>query len=1025
MTDDVIKRDIIDNTEPKMRDVLNSEIPRAEQMDISTGYFDVPGYGMLRDELEKSVEKRGFFLRLLLGREAILPKEDSFEKYARRYNPDNEGISSVKSSLEDTELTSKTLDDTASLIALLERPNVEVRQGVNRFNHSKCYILGNNSVFIGSSNFTAGGMTQNYELNAGLYQPGINRDARRWFDRMWDAASKDTKQELIDTLKQSKFGAPPDPFPVYMKMLFERFRPLFENMDQDVPKYSRTLTKFQQDAVQTCMFIMSDFDGVIIADATGLGKTNMGIEIMRQKVLKEGKRVMLVAPHQVLHSMWEEKLDQVDINVRTTLTMETLGRETVLNNPHMYKNIDLVVIDESQNFRSRGANRRKNLMKLMTIGKRKQVVLLTATPVNNSIMDLYYQLSIITGGDDSYFYKTVGIADLYRHMKEAAGKEGISQGLDKIQQLLDTVMVRRTRSYIKDVYRDDRIGGKEIKFPTRRYLPINYSINDLFGNIFEKMVNDIEGLTMAPYGIERYDTTLSDDEKRKHRVMGKIQVVLLLKRFESSVKAVTDSLENKMNLYRYIRGVLDEGLILRVGDFNKIIIKWRAVESGEEPDTEDDEDPKMEFFLKEIKKIQKEPIGRGYDVASLKRDMDADMEVLKNLLDDVKKITVDTKIDEVIKTIMRDKALETGGKKVLIFTEYTTTAKYITHELRKKFPGHTTECIMGITHRDTRIKYIRRFAPKANLSEDDGLSEPEIDILVSTEVLSEGQNLQDCNYVVNYDLPWNPMRIVQRTGRVDRLTSVHDTIHTRACFPDTELDGFLKLVGKVIGKIGVVNDTVGLDEEVLGEIPTPKQFNGTLTKRIMTLAGKGDGDPDGLVQKMEQESDIMPATSPISELGRYIKEMGIETMKEIPMGRRSGKRGAGEKAILAYMQERPRRHVYFVSYDFASGKASIPDDYFDAIRTAACTENTQKYLPMDGPDNRRSFELLFEIDQKARKAIRENNERAIPNLREQLGNNLQRHSKNISKISEIIVDEIRHGKITIDEGKTVTDIVKS
>ena len=1010
-----IKKDIIENTDVTMQNILNSEIPHVKQLDISTGYFDVKGYGMIRNTLDTAARDESFCMRLLLGKEAILSQEGSFEKYAKQYN---ESIAerSVKASLDDTEPSVESRDNTTGLIKLLEQENIHVRLGASRFNHSKCYILGDNSVFIGSSNLTAGGMTGNYELNAGLYQPGVTKQTRTWFERMWDN-THDTKQQLIDVLKQSKFGVPPMPYQIYMKILFERFRPLLENVDHN-SKESKILTKFQQDAVHVGQFIVSEYGGVIIADATGLGKTNMGIELIRQKVLKEGKRVLLIAPSQVLHSMWREKLKEVDINVRETLTMESLGRDAIIDTLEKYKNIDLVLIDESQNFRSKNANRRNNLMKLMSVGKKKQAILLTATPINNSLMDLYYQLSIITGGNDSYFYRTIGIQDLYKHMRDAANKD-LTAGLEKIQQLLDFVMVRRTRSYIKDTYPNDKIGGKAIKFPTHQYAPIRYSLSDLFGNIFQKVLDDISSLTMAPYGLGWYNKSMTDEQKRKERRAAHLQITLLLKRFESSVEAIRISLENKINLYKYIKKVLDEGKILRVRDFNKIIKKWNSAESGEESDT--DEDETMRFLLKEIKEIPKEEI-RNYDVESLKKDMQKDLEILENLLEEIKKITVDTKIDKVIETILLERVLENESKKILIFTEYTATARYITKKLQEKFPKNSIECITGNTKQPTRINYIRRFAPNANLLEDETLDVREIDILVSTEVLAEGQNLQDCNYVINYDLPWNPMRIVQRTGRVDRLTSAYDVIHTRACYPDKDLDDILRLMGKLIDKIHVVDEVIGGDSEILGEAPTPKQFNGTI-QRITVLAGK-DG-ADSIIKEIERESDVMPALSPINELGRYVNKKGIDFMKEIPMGCRSGKKGESQKAVLAYLQEKPERRVHLIQYDFKTEKASVSDDDSKAIKLMSCKHDTSKYLPMDGVDNHESFAILLKIDQKSRKAVKTENDTVSLYLKDLNSKKHQKHHKNVQEIHKIVMNAIIQGKIIKDEGKEVIHIIKS
>ena len=1019
-----IRADIVDNARNgiTMEKVLNSEIPGIGQLDISTGYFNVEGYGMLRKSLEATVNDDSFAMRLLLGKEAIMPTEGSFEKYAERYRDDGGEALSIKTGLDDTDLTEDSRTDTASLVALLERQKVEVRIGTSRFNHSKCYILGDNAVFIGSSNLTRGGLVGNYELNAGLYQPFQVEHAREWFDGMWKRG-KDAKKDLVAILNQSKFGAPPEPFEVYMKMLFERFRPLLGKSDLDT-RAALPLAKFQQDAVRTGLLIMSDFGGTIIADATGLGKTNMGMEIMRQKILREGKKALLIAPAQVLRSMWEEKLKDVDFRVRETLTTESISRDTILDNLAKYRNVDLVVIDESQNFRSKSAGRRKNLMKLMSIGKRKQVVMLSATPINNSLMDLYYQLSIITGADDSYFYRTVGIPNLYRHMRDAANKEGMQQGLEKVQQLLDSVMVRRTRSYIKSVYKDDRINGAEIKFPRHEYAPIKYSLSELYGNIFGRILADIGSLTMAPYGIGQYDKDIPEEERKQHRVRAHFQTILLLKRFESSVEAVRISLNNKTNLYRHVRGVLNRGKILRIRDFNRIMVKWNSIEGDVDPNMDMDEDDKAEFFMNEIKKIESEKIGRRYDLGRLKSDMDHDLKVLGRLLEAVDEITLDTKLVAVESVIRREQALKKEGRKVLIFTEYTATARYITKHLHKNFKKMTVECLTGRTGQDDRRKYIRRFAPDANLLEDEKLNEKEIDILVSTEVLAEGQNLQDCNYVINYDLPWNPMRIVQRIGRVDRLTSRHRVIHSRACYPDMELDKILNLFAKLIDKISTVNTFIGLESELLGEVPTRRQFGGTTAPRIRALAGVG-GESEKVMGDLEQESDVMPKTTPMNELVKYVKERGIDAMKEIPMGRRSGKRGDGQKAIIAYLQTKPERRVYFVVYDYKNDRAHVPDDDFDAIQAAACGADEPKYLPMDGADNRESFEHLLKIDGKARGAIREKNDKVLEYVKAIRSDKKKLYEKNVTAINQVVTEGVIHGGISREDGKSVMKIIKS
>lgn len=1021
MTVEKIQQDIIDNSRGhNMGAILNSEIANTDTFDVSTGYFDVRGYDVLRGTLEEKVPDPRFHMRLLMGKEAILTGEDSFEKYARQHGRDVEDSSSLKSSIDQAELTPSSRESITGLVNLLKNDNVEVRMGKRRFNHSKCYIT-KSAAFIGSSNFTGAGMAGNYELNAGIYQPILVDHTREWFEKMWKMG-KDTKQELIETLLRSKFGAPATPYEIYMKMLFERFKPMLATDDAEPPSYGETLTKFQRDAVRTAMSIISEYSGVIIADATGLGKTNMGLEIVRQKVLKEGKKVLLIAPAQVLDSMWGEKLKDVGANVRERISMEALGREDMLDKLKKFKNIDFVLIDESQNFRSKNANRRINLMKLMTMGKRKQAVLLTATPINNSIMDLYYQLSIITLEQDDYFARTIGIPNLYKHMTSAANKEGgLQQGLEKIEQLLDMVMVRRTRSFIKDVYKDDKINGKQIEFPKHEYSPIRYSLSKYYGNIFEEILNDINSLNMTPYRMDWYNHSLPQDERDKHEIRAHLQVILLLKRFESSTEAVKISIKNKIKLYEYVARILRGGKILRAGDFNSIMIKWRA----QELDDDADEEQQTEFFLNEIAAIETEDIGNDYDTGLINEHLTHDLDVLESLLSKVEGVKRDKKLDKVIDSIQEDGALnprdDVSGK-VLIFSEYAATAKYITKVLADEFGEKTVECITGDTKTERRMQMIKRFSPKSNLTEDEDLDGKDIDILVSTEVLSEGQNLQDCNYVINYDLPWNPMRIVQRTGRIDRLTSTFGVIRARACFPDEELDRILKLVGKVITKIKNANKTVGLDSELLGEVPNEKQYNGTIVERIKVLAKPGE-DADGLISDLQREADIMPQITPMNEISRYVKKMGMEFMQEIPMGRRTGKKGDGNGAILAYLQEKPNRRVYFVRYDFKTQKADVPDDEFDVIRDVRCAVDAPIHLPMDEVDHQKSFDLLLRMDREARVAIREKNDYVMEYAKKkQTGTVYNEFIKVSEEIKNVVVDA---ENISGDDGETVYSILDS
>jgi len=1042
-----IKADIIDNSQNgiTMESILNSEIPHVEHFDVSTGYFNIGGFVLLQKTLMRAIKNDSFSTRLLLGKESLRPEESSFEKYAQQYQQKVEEAVSIKTDLERQGGDIKLKNSTNDLIRFLERENTQVRLGTNRFNHSKCYILGNNSVFIGSSNFTQGGLTKNYELNAGLYQPGVAAQTRKWFERMWDN-STDIKQTLVDILKQSKFGVPPTPFEIYVKMLFERFLPQIGEMKNggDVPMSD--LAQFQKEAVRVGLSIISEYNGVLIADSTGLGKTNMGISILRHKISNERKRAMLIAPAQVKDSMWVEKLRDADLSVRHILSHDEISRYKI-DDFAKFRKVDFVLIDESQGFRSHNAKRRENLMTLLDTGKRKQVVLLSATPINNSLMDLYYQLLLITGDDPSYFANSIGITDLYKHMRDAASQNK-KIGLEKIQQLLDTIMIRRTRSYIQEVYPNDKINGMKLKFPKHDYAPIRYNLSTMYPGLFQNMAEESTRLTMAPYGIEYYNNTLSEAERDRSKVTAHLQKIMLLKRFESSVAAGKISLDNKIIMYKYVLRVLEEnkGKILRVPEFNKIMLKWNAVDDGENLDYGRESDEQEEYFVEQIKEIDLDD-GKNHNMNSLKKDIRADLYVLKNMRESLSDVKLDTKLHAVFEQIKVDKALEKkNGKsgKVLIFTEYAATARYLLEKLggavlkgkqakreggklvrnnKGLFPLKTAiEIITGDTSPKERRKRIRAFAPISNSAEDEPFAGDEIDVLISTEILSEGQNLQDCNYVINYDLPWNPMRIVQRTGRVDRLTSKFDTIYSRACYPDKELDGLLQLMGILARKIRMVDSTIGDEGSILGIPVTPRTIKGSTADRLSVL-GK-PGEHGGIILELQREADMMPATSLMNIISSYVKKIGIEEMKAVPMGRRSGKKGKGQKTVLAYLQEKPHRHVHFVTYDYKTNRATVVDETA-AMSLVKCEVEEQTYLPMDAhSDSQKSFEELVRIDQIARSAIQNRNTQI---LEEKLrGDDLigRKRKKVVNDVESTLIHAYTNGQIAPDVANHVLDMIK-
>lgn len=977
-----LKNDIIDNRKIKAGDYINSYLPIIEHLDISTGYFDIEGYAIIRDGLEAQLDKSTKFeFRLLMGADSIrikVPK--SFEELMDQ-TTDNSSTGPWPDIAEDdtasleTSIASMNLgsgqDAINGLRRMLEKKAVQVRRGKSRFNHSKCYILGNEAVLVGSSNLTRPGLgaanedsRYNYELNASLRTMAATTEVQGWFNDMWDM-SEDVKEDVMCVLKHSKFGDPAKPFDVYLQMVFEKFKQRFVDSVKasEYTDVMSELAPFQTEAVLNALEMMGDWGGALVSDSVGLGKTHIGLDIIQRKV-SERKRVLLVAPRQVLDTVWIPKLKDALFKVEM-VGMEEIGRRDFAERIHQYRRVDVVVIDESHGFRNAHTNRHLNMMKLVTVRDR-QVVLMSATPYNNTLLDIYHQMLIMTGGDKHRF-ADLEIPDMESYFKEIV-RQGTKSAMDRVQPLLETVMVRRTRDYIKDKHPDTKIGGRKIKFPKRDYDSILYEMP--FPDIYKEVSDTIMGLHMTPYGLEQYNMTISEEERDKRGGTAHLQNVLLIKRFESSIEAVSTSLGRMRRLYEIMLGIFRKDRMIARKDLNKITILWNRLESSGWEDAGDDaqSDERMfEYIITEMKNYDYIN-SKDYDMDTILRHMEHDVKQLKALIEHIDRMRpFDKKFDAVADRILSDNALTKESKKVLIFTEYTDTAEYVHKRIQEKFRKSKVFLLTGDTDKKTRIKIMQMFAPEANYANEAGVTE-RADILVCTEVLSEGQNLQDCNYIVNYDLPWNPVRIVQRIGRLDRLTSTWDTLHSRQCFPDERLNEQVDLKGIVLSKVNDMSNLGLLDADLLGVGANPKQFTEAMS-RLAIIAGADKEAAADVWKAMELEADLFPKFTYLDILKKYASKEFVNRMIREPMGRRSGILRSDKPpcAVLAYRHG--RSDFYTVLYRYDEDKAEIIK-FNEAFKLISCSEDTPKHLPMDTDQKSdESFMHMARIDKLARAAI--------------------------------------------------------
>jgi len=928
-----MKKEIVDNETDSytMANFLRETLQKTRKVDIASGFFNVSGFAKVKEELWQAAKQPNFNMRLLFGKETPITE-----------NPDIANCIDIDTTLNEelaklaiTEETAKLIDN---LIDFLKQPTVQIRKNPRRFNHAKCYIL-DEATAVGSSNFTGAGLATNIELNAILYQPSAQQKVQEWFERRWREA-QDAKQELIDLLESSKFGLPLEPYKMYMKFLYEYYKPRLEELERERGRVVE-LTTFQEDAVHTAMRIIRKYNGVLIADSTGLGKTHIGLELLREFVAVRRKKALLIAPSQVLNTVWEPKL--LDESIKTkNVTIESTGTESF--HPEDYLDYDIALIDESHNYRSPSTNRHANLMKLLSAGKKKQVILLTATPIHNTLMDLYHQLSLITAGDDTHF-ADLGITDLRRYFI-AADRKQLASGIEDIIRLLDETMIRRTRQFIIENYTDALLNGEPVKFPKRTLRKVEYSLTQLFGGaIYKQVLDTIDQLNLVPYRADSYLITVEEKQKFEIEHRATLQKIGLLKRFESSVEAIRKSIERLEKFYNYFAKALDQNKILDSKTFHKILMEIR--EEGEEND---------EKFFEALEKAPLVPLTEEYKKQEMKKDIQEDLKLLEPLKISLTRIKpyADRKLIALKEQLVKDQVFETGGKKAVIFTQFVDTAKYIYNDLKESLKDKRVELLTGETKPETRERLIREFAPIANKAP---YVEKEIDVLVSTDILSEGQNLQDANYVINYDLPWNPMKIVQRAGRVDRLGSRHDTVTSAVFIPEKELEDLLGLLEKLETKIQKIAETIGIETTILGERENPKNFNATarIAKEDQTL-----------MDELERSAELLPVETPFQSILAYLKKAGRKSLEAIPLGRRSGKRSDQNGLVIFYREKNNPESMHIIYYDLKTAKFDHYNDITWIFHKIECEEDEPLVLPIKGYESFRQFNL---IDTKARQEI--------------------------------------------------------
>ena len=848
---------------------LEKHIRKGSKVSTISAYFTMYAYSALKKELDKIDEMRFIFTTPSFSKNK--------DKEAREYEIVNNNIFGNEFELKlRNEMTqsavakdcAKWLKDKVEIKSFKE-PNVAQPRMIHVHNKSEEDIVINGSV-----DFTTDGLgitgSNRADFNNFMAGEEFTDSQLLSFDTLWnnEMVLTDVKDKLLKQM-EVMYEENSGEF-IYFKSLYHIFYNYLDELDEDnivkkgnklkETKIWNTLYQFQQDAVIGAIDKIEKYNGCILADSVGLGKTFTALAIIQYYELRND-RVLVLVPKKL-----RENWTIYTLNDKRNIFAEDRFRYDVLNHTDLsrergfsgnidlktinWENYDLVVIDESHNFRNNPAvkdrvTRYQRLMNdVIKQGHKTKLLMLSATPVNNKMNDIKNQIAFITEDKDNAL-EEIGISSINHTLKNAqaifnqwsklddntrTGEKFVDMMDLDYFKLLDTLTIARSRKHIEKYYDLAEIG----EFPNRLN-PINESsdidIKKEFPTLNE-INNEIERLNLSVFSpflyilpqkredyAKKYDIAIGEGKsvfKQTDREKSLIQLmrINLLKRMESSIHSFKLTIEK---LLFKINKTLEK--IDNISEYNEDIDISLI-------DPEEDEYDELMFGKKTKVLLQ------DMDLIKWKQDLKLDKEKLEFLFTQAKEVDClrDEKLADLKKVISNkiENPINEDNKKILIFTAFADTAKYLYENISQWIfdnYGLYTALVTGSGDNKTNLKAVRNtdideiltsFSP---ISKNRNIINPEmteeIDILIGTDCISEGQNLQDCDYLVNYDIHWNPVRIIQRFGRVDRIGSKNKDIQLVNFWPNIELDEYINLKGRVENRMVMVDVSATGEENII------------------------------------------------------------------------------------------------------------------------------------------------------------------------------------------------------------------
>ncbi|HVU09080.1 MAG TPA: helicase-related protein [Verrucomicrobiae bacterium] len=898
--------------------------------DCLVGYFYISGFYKLYPSLTKT-EK----IRILIGIKTdgktyeLIQEAKQQELVLESHAQARAAVAgAVHGELEKSEDSASIEEGVRKFVEWITSGKLEVKAFPSERIHAKLYIMtfheddrDKGRVITGSSNFTEAGLLENLEFNVELKNRSDYDFALAKFNELW-AKGVEVSKDFVQIIEKESPYAQFTPHELYLKFLYEYFRNELNQPDELDDSYLPTdfkKLKYQEDAVLNAARVLDEFKGVFLADVVGLGKTFMSALLARHL---DGRSIVIAPPHLLdKHNPGSWPNVFRDFGVRGA-EFESIGKLASLLEREDLENYQYVFIDESHRFRTEDT---QSYELLAQICSGKKVVLVSATPLNNSPQDILSQIKLFQPAKNSTIPGVRNLeaffAGLRRNLSGLDRQDDREQYFQIVQdnaratreKILKHLMIRRTRNEIKEFYGDD-LAKQGLKFPeVADPEPLFYKLDENENRIFDETVRllTLEFKYARYKPLEYFEGEHTKQEVQSQVNLAKFMKILTVKRLESSFTAFRQTLGRFIATY--------ERVIEEFGKGQVFISKKHIAKVFELLESDD-----TEALQRLIDEDKAEKLNASNFKPNFIADLKSDLKILHTIRDHWRKITRDPKWEEFASVLKTKAHLKKG--KIIIFTESKETAKYLAAQIAQEVDPKVL-VFTGMSHESIRAEVISNFDAKVRHPKDD------YRILVATEVLAEGVNLHRSHVVINYDIPWNPTRLIQRVGRVNRVDTKFEKIYTFNFFPTTKSNDIIKLREAAEAKIHAFIEMLGADAKLLtdGEdIKSQSLFSRLNSKE--TITG----------ENADEESELK-YLSEIREVRDKNPDL-FEQVKRLPKKARSTRllptvvSAKQLPALLTYFR-RDKLDKFFLAPPASSEAAEI--DFFTAAKILKPTDSQE------------------------------------------------------------------------------------